>query len=137
MEFISNTAEEKKEILAAIGAKDFGELIANIPKKGLYSPAKGALLGNGLTEMEVVSHLEALSKKNKTALDLPSFLGAGAYHHFIPAVVNAMISRGEFLTAYTPYQPEASQGTLQAAFEFQTLVAELYGMDVANASLYA
>lgn len=136
MQFISNTEKEKEEILAAIGVKKFSELVANLPPSTLFSPASEGLLKNGLSEMETLAHLKSLSSKNQTVENWAAFLGAGAYHHFIPSAVNALISRGEFLTAYTPYQPEASQGTLQATFEFQTMIAELYGMDMANASLY-
>ena len=136
MQFVANTAQEKKELLSAIGVRRFEDLIPNIPRQGLFAPAKDGVLRNGLSEMEVTAHLQALAAKNRTVDQFASFLGAGAYHHFIPAAVNALITRGEFLTAYTPYQPEASQGTLQATFEFQSMVAGLYGMDVANASLY-
>ena len=129
MQFVSNTAQEKKELLSAIGVRRFEDLIPNIPKQGLFAPAKDGILKNGLSEMEVLAHLQTLAAKNKTVEQFASFLGAGAYHHFIPAAVNALITRGEF-------QPEASQGTLQATFEFQSMVAGLYGMDVANASLY-
>ncbi|OGR96984.1 MAG: glycine dehydrogenase (aminomethyl-transferring) [Elusimicrobia bacterium RIFCSPLOWO2_01_FULL_64_13] len=136
MPYVANTREEKEAILSAVGKKSFSELIANIPKKGLFFLPENSFLRGGLSEMEALSRLEKLSEKNRTVRQGPSFLGAGAYHHFIPAAVGALIGRGEFLTAYTPYQPEASQGTLQATFEFQTMIAELYGMDVANASLY-
>lgn len=136
MQFIANTPQERKEILSEIGVQKFEDLIKNIPASTLFSPSEKKVLKDGLSEMEVQKHLSALSHKNHPAGKLACFLGAGSYHHFIPAVVPALISRGEFLTAYTPYQPEASQGTLQATFEFQTLIAELYGMDVANASLY-
>lgn len=136
MQFISNSEQEKKEILSAIGVKNFEELISNIPPGSFFSPSSAGGLKNGLSEMEVLSQLNSLASKNQTVEELISFLGAGTYHHFIPSAVNALISRGEFLTAYTPYQPEASQGTLQSAFEFQSMICELYGMDVANASLY-
>jgi glycine dehydrogenase subunit 1 len=136
MQFVPTTEKEKQELLSAIGVRRFEDLIPNIPKQGLFAPAKGGMLKNGLSEMEVQAHLQTLAGKNKTVEQYASFLGAGAYHHFIPAAVGALITRGEFLTAYTPYQPEASQGTLQATFEFQSMVAGLYGMDVANASLY-
>jgi len=136
MDFVSNTTQEKKEILSALGKKNFSELIKNLPEETLYQLKDKSLPLAGMTEMEVVIHLQNLASKNKTTEHLANFLGGGCYNHFIPTVVGAMISRGEFLTAYTPYQPEASQGTLQATFEFQTMIAELYGMDVANASLY-
>lgn len=136
MQFIANTRQERKEILSEIGISKFEDLIKNIPPKALFSPLGKNVLKDGLSELEVQDHLSALSDKNRPAGKAACFLGAGAYRHFIPAVVPALISRGEFLTAYTPYQPEASQGTLQATFEFQTLISGLYGMDVANASLY-
>ena len=90
----------------------------------------------GVSEQEVLKELTALAGKNTTAADAAWFLGGGVYNHYIPSVVNSIISRGEFFTAYTPYQPEVSQGSLQAIFEFQTMVAELYGMEVVNASHY-
>ncbi len=136
MAFTANTEKEKSELLREIGVHRFEDLISNIPQNALFTPAKNGILRDGLSEMEVQETLEKLAGKNKTVQQSPSFLGAGAYNHFVPAAVGAIISRGEFLTAYTPYQPEASQGTLQATFEFQTMVAEIYGMDVANASLY-
>ena len=136
MQFTANTEKEKSEILREIGVHRFEDLISNIPQNSLFTHHKDGILKNGLSEMEVQEALEKLASKNKTVNQSPSFLGAGAYNHFIPAAVGAIISRGEFLTAYTPYQPEASQGTLQATFEFQTMIAEIYGMDVANASLY-
>ncbi|MBI1979299.1 MAG: aminomethyl-transferring glycine dehydrogenase subunit GcvPA, partial [Elusimicrobia bacterium] len=136
MQFISNTSQEKKEILETIGVNRLEDLFANIPRDSLFSPKINGVLRKGISEMEVSRELQSLADKNRTVAQIPSFLGAGAYHHFVPAAVPALISRGEFLTAYTPYQPEASQGTLQATFEFQTMISELYGMDVANASLY-
>ncbi|MBI2915695.1 MAG: aminomethyl-transferring glycine dehydrogenase subunit GcvPA [Elusimicrobia bacterium] len=136
MQFISNTSQEKKEILETIGVNRLEDLFANIPRDSLFSPKINGVLKKGISEMEVSRELQSLADKNRTVAQIPSFLGAGAYHHFVPAAVPALISRGEFLTAYTPYQPEASQGTLQATFEFQTMISELYGMDVANASLY-
>lgn len=136
MQFISNTKEEREDILRALRAQSFRHLIANIPEKALLHPSSNPELKEGKSEMEVLSHLESLSGRNTSLAQMPSFLGAGAYHHFIPSAVQSLISRGEFLTAYTPYQAEASQGTLQATFEFQTMIADLYGMDLANASLY-
>ncbi len=135
MQFTPNTLQEKKAILTQIGLKSSADLFSNIPSSAFYKNKNG-VLKNGLSEMEVLIELQSLSDKNHPANGRPFFLGAGSYRHFIPSAVNAIISRGEFLTAYTPYQPEASQGTLQATFEFQTMIAELYGMDVANASLY-
>src|SRR3989338_94986 len=136
MKFTANTEQEKKEMLSSIGVAGVEELFKNIPSNALFSPKKEGILKKGISEMEVLAHLKNLSSKNLTVADHTGFLGAGSYFHFISAVVPALISRGEFLTAYTPYQPEASQGTLQATFEFQTMIADLYGMNIANASLY-
>ncbi|MCB4756889.1 MAG: aminomethyl-transferring glycine dehydrogenase subunit GcvPA [Elusimicrobia bacterium] len=127
--FPTSTQDEQK-LLAGIGVSSFESLLLRLPTRHL-NPGLG--LPKGLSELEVTKELEGLAGKNGKPL---SFLGAGAYDHFIPAAVSSLVSRGEFLTAYTPYQPEASQGTLQTIFEFQSLVAELYGMEVANASLY-
>jgi len=121
-------------MLSKIGVKDVGELFEQIPeslrlKKPLNLPAP-------LSEMELMAEMEKLAKECEIATNKTSFLGGGINRHYIPAVIPALISRGEFLTAYTPYQPEASQGTLQALYEFQTYIAMLSGMDVVNASLY-
>lgn len=131
--FIPHTNQEKEAMLASIGVKRLEDLFTAVPKKNRFPKLN---LPAGLTEMEVLEELKDLSTYNETAADLISFLGAGAYRHYIPAAVDAMISRGEFFSAYTPYQPEISQGTLQAIFEFQTLVANLTGMEVSNASHY-
>lgn len=128
--FHPNSATDEKELLEFIGVNKFEDLLKSIPKKHL-NPGLG--LPNTLSEMERSQWLQTLANKNIQPLN---FMGAGAYDHFIPAVVPAITFRGEFATAYTPYQPEASQGTLQTIFEFQSLVAEIYGMDIANASLY-
>lgn len=130
MAFHPNAAQDESDLLKAAGIAAFEELLPRLPKKHL-NPGLG--LPNGLSEMELARHTQALADKNVHPL---GFLGAGAYDHFVPAVVGTLTSRGEFATAYTPYQPEASQGTLQTIFEFQSMVAEIYGMDVANASLY-
>lgn len=128
--FHPNSPTDEASLLDAIGVSSFDELIKSLPKKHL-NPGLG--LPKGMAEIDLTRHLTDMSLKNAQPL---SFLGGGAYDHFISSVVPALISRGEFATAYTPYQPEASQGTLQTIFEFQSLVAEIYGMDVANASLY-
>ncbi len=128
--FIPNTKEDQQAMLAKIGAKDVKELLAQIPEKFLY-PALD--LPKALTEAELTAHVHALAAKNKP---LKNFIGAGMYEHFIPAAVPALSSRGEFLTAYTPYQAEASQGTLQTIYEFQSCMCALLNMDVATASHY-
>jgi len=132
MQYISHTPEQVQEMLTTIGISSVRELFKDIPET---LQIKGELnLPESCSEIEVTKVLTALAKKNKT--DMLSFAGAGAYNHFIPTVVNHLILRGEFFTAYTPYQPEISQGTLQAIFEFQTMIANLTGMQVANASMY-
>ena len=128
--FIPNTQEDQQAMLAKTGAKDIQELLAQIPENLRY-PALN--LPKALTEAELTAHLRALAAKNKP---LKNFIGAGMYEHFIPAAVTALSSRGEFLTAYTPYQAEASQGTLQTIYEFQSCMCALTGMDVATASHY-
>lgn len=128
--FQPNSPIDEQKLLDAIGVSSFDDLIRRLPKKHL-NPGLG--LRNEMSEMDISRTLTDLSNKNGQPL---SFLGGGSYDHYIPAVVGALSSRGEFATAYTPYQPEASQGTLQTIFEFQSLVAEIYGMDIANASLY-
>lgn len=128
--FISNTEEEKKEMLKEIGVKDFSELIRQIPQKFITSNFN---LPPSLNEMEAYNRMKELSRKNKI---IKSFVGAGAYERYIPAVIKHIAQRAEFLTAYTPYQAEASQGTLQAIYEFQSITSELFGMDFSNASMY-
>src|SRR5262249_2163140 len=120
-------------MLHVIGAGSLDDLTAHVPA-GLRSHA-AVDLGPGLTEPELRARFAALAARNGRD-DLAVFLGAGSYPHFVPAVVNQILLRSEFATAYTPYQPEVSQGTLQAIFEFQTFVATLLGLDVANASMY-
>jgi glycine dehydrogenase subunit 1 len=132
MDFVSNKKLQLDAMLAEIGVKSFNELIADIPSDILYDkPSED----DGLSEFEGMKFMETLSHKNSFP-HYSSYLGAGAYEHHVPAVVSAICSRGEFLTAYTPYQPEVSQGMLQAIFEYQSSVCALTGMDVANASLY-
>jgi len=122
-------------MLATIGAASIDELFVDVPEEArLDGPIHG--LPMHASEMAVERHMRARSKKNLTAADAPFFLGAGAYRHHVPASVDHIIQRGEFLTAYTPYQPEIAQGTLQMLFEFQSQVARLYGCAVANASMY-
>jgi len=133
MNYISLSDKDKKEMLDKIGISTVDELFDSVPeniklKRLLNVPT-------ALSEHELVDKLKEIAEKNKNA-GLLSFLGAGAYQHYIPAVVDYLSSRGEFVSPYTPYQPEVSQGTLQVIFEFQTLICQLTGMDIANASLY-
>ena len=133
MRFIPHSAADVEQMLAAVGVDSVGELFGDIPES---LRATGAIdLPPGAPEQAVRSRLEALAARNSAAQQL-SFLGAGAYPHFVPAVVDNVLQRAEFYSAYTPYQPEVSQGTLQAIFEFQTLVAMLFDLEVANASMY-
>ncbi|OHB71946.1 MAG: glycine dehydrogenase (aminomethyl-transferring) [Planctomycetes bacterium RBG_16_41_13] len=133
MDYIPNTESDKKKMLEDMGISSLDALLGEIPE-ALRNFSLS--LPPGLSEPEVLHAIKKLSKKNKTTDDYSSFLGAGAYDHFIPSVVNHLSSRSEFYTCYTPYQPEVSQGTLQVMYEFQTLMCELTAMDVANASMY-
>ncbi|WP_370191325.1 aminomethyl-transferring glycine dehydrogenase subunit GcvPA [Qipengyuania sp.] len=135
MRYLPLTDTDRSDMLAKIGAPDIDALFADVPEKArLSGPIEG--LPMHASEMAVEKHMRRLSKKNLAAADAAFFLGAGAYRHHVPASVDHIIQRGEFLTAYTPYQPEIAQGTLQMLFEFQTQVARLYGCAVANASMY-
>jgi glycine dehydrogenase subunit 1 len=134
MAYLFNTPEDQRGMLEAIGASSLDELFASIPdamrlRRPLDLPA-------ALGEQELTRTLQRIAGNNQSTQQLVCFLGAGAYDHFIPAVVDAIASRSEFYTSYTPYQPEVSQGNLQVTFEYQTLVCQLAGLDVANASLY-
>ena len=131
--YIPNTPAEQAGMLAALGAASVEDLFADIPAAHRNPPLR---LPAPLPELELQRELASLAGRNRPLGAGPSFLGAGAYHHFIPAIVKALVTRGEFITAYTPYQAEASQGTLQVIYEFQTLVCNLYGMEVANAGMY-
>jgi glycine dehydrogenase subunit 1 len=131
--YVSTTDQERRAMLDAIGVATLDDLFRDIPPR-LYKPDLD--VPEGLSELEAWAHLRSLAEQNLDLDHHPSFLGAGAYRHFVPAVVGHLISRGEFLSSYTPYQPEVSQGTLQAIYEWQTLVCELTGLDVANASVY-
>lgn len=133
MRYIPNSPEEREEMLKIVGLNSAEELFRSIPKSVQLNRA--LKVTEPLAEPEVIAEMERLASKN-TASTKPSFLGAGAYSHFSPTVVDHLIQRSEFFTSYTPYQPEITQGTLQYIFEFQTLVAQLTGMDVANASMY-
>ena len=135
MRYLPLTDADRGEMLAKVGASSINDLFVDVPEHArLKGPIEG--LPMHASEMAVERHMRALSKKNLAAGDAPFFLGAGAYRHHVPASVDHIIQRGEFLTAYTPYQPEIAQGTLQMLFEFQTQVARLYGCAVANASMY-
>src|SRR5256885_13970017 len=135
MPYIPHTEEDRQEMLATIGAATIEELFREIPPELRVAP--GALdLPPALDESRLMSHLHEISKKNIDMAHVACFLGAGIYDRYIPATVGAVISRGEIFTAYTPYQPAASQGYPQTIYQFQSMVAELYGMDLANASMY-
>jgi glycine dehydrogenase subunit 1 len=128
------TETDKQEMLKAVGVGSVEELFADIPQSVRF---QGNLkIKEPLSEQELTKELSALAGKNRNTKDNVSFLGAGVYDHYIPSIVDHVISRSEFYTAYTPYQPEISQGELQAIFEFQTMICELTGMDVANSSMY-
>jgi glycine dehydrogenase subunit 1 len=131
MDFTPHTESERQEMYAAIGVKQFDELVKDLPlfKGNLNVPA-------GLAEGEVLRLTHELASRNQAPGKLHFFLGAGAYDHFSPAAIPALMSRGEFLTSYTPYQPEVSQGTLQTLYEFQSMICELMAMDVCNAGMY-
>jgi glycine dehydrogenase subunit 1 len=124
----------KQEMMREIGIKNIEELYADIPEK--YRLRKQLELPDALSEFEVKKHVESLLSKSKTCNDVPVFLGGGCWPHYVPAVVKEIVQRSEFLTSYTPYQPEISQGMLQALFEYQSMICELTGMDVANCSMY-
>ncbi len=132
MQFIPNSAL-KNSMLKDLKYHDIDDLFSDIPQK---IRIKNLNIPQGRTQQEVEEHLRILAQKNKSFCEMPSFFGGGMKPHYIPAIVKSVISRSEFYTAYTPYQPEASQGFLQAIFEYQSLIAELTGMDVSNASLY-
>ncbi|MFZ1083083.1 MAG: aminomethyl-transferring glycine dehydrogenase subunit GcvPA [Candidatus Kryptoniota bacterium] len=134
MPYYPNTDDDRREMLETIRVKDFNELIRDIPQE---IRLKGDLkIPPAMSELEVLKHVSALANKNVNTQESISFLGAGAYDHFIPSAVGALLSRSEFYTAYTPYQAEVSQGTLQSIYEYQTMICRLTGMDISNASLY-
>lgn len=134
MRYIPHTKKDIEEMLKSIGANNIDDLFASIPSElKLEAPLD---LPDSLSEMELVSSLKRLQKRNMDIEECAMFIGAGAYRHFTPSIVNHLISRSEFSTAYTPYQPEVSQGTLQAIFEFQSMVCMLTAMEIANASMY-
>ena len=133
MRYIPNSPEERDEMLAVVGLKTADELFRSIPANVQLN--RDLKITEPLAESEVIAAMETMAAKN-TATTKPSFLGAGVYSHFSPTIVDHLIQRSEFFTSYTPYQPEIAQGTLQYIFEFQTLVCQLTGMEVANASMY-
>ena len=134
MRYLPLTTDDRNKMLSEIGVGDIEELFKDVPNDALLKSAID--LPSHKSEMEVETSITSFAKKNKTTNIFPSFLGAGNYSHHIPASVDHLIQRGEFLTSYTPYQPEIAQGTLQALFEFQTQVSLITGMEVANASMY-
>ena len=133
MTYIPHTDADRRAMMEAIGVESIELLFHNVPDKVRFPVLD---LPDALTELEAAGELNEIASHNLTANDLPTFLGAGAYNHFIPSVVGHVLQRGEFLTAYTPYQPEVSQGTLQAIFEYQSLICALTGMEASNASHY-
>ncbi len=133
MTYIPHSPLERDEMLATIGVKSLEDLFKDVPAKHRFPQLD---LPPALTEMEAAAELQGLADANDSTRELVSFLGAGAYNHYIPSVVDHILRRGEFYTAYTPYQPEVSQGTLQAIFEYQSLMVSLTGMEVSNASHY-
>jgi glycine dehydrogenase subunit 1 len=135
MRYLPLTDTDRHAMLGVIGANTIDDLFVDVPEKARLSGPIASLPLHA-SEMAVENHFSALARKNMAAGHHPFFLGAGAYKHHVPASVDHLIQRGEFLTAYTPYQPEIAQGTLQMLFEFQTQVARLFGCDVANASMY-
>ena len=135
MRYLPLSDADRSAMLEKVGASSIDELFRDVPEEArLKGPIEG--LPMHASEMAVERQLSAMARKNMVAGEVPFFLGCGAYKHHVPASVDHLIQRGEFLTAYTPYQPEIAQGTLQVLFEFQTQVARLYGCDVANASMY-
>ncbi|HUB94772.1 MAG TPA: glycine dehydrogenase, partial [Stellaceae bacterium] len=134
MRYLPLTPSDRQEMLAAIGAASIDDLFADVPAAARRPGLVDLPLAQG--ELEVERAFSRMAAKNTPAGSVPFFIGGGVYRHHVPAAVDHLIQRGEFLTSYTPYQPEISQGTLQALFEFQTQVALLTGMEVANASMY-
>lgn len=131
--YLPHTSTDRDAMLKKIGVKTFEDLVSHIPSD---LRTKALKIRSGLSELELTQHVKELAAKNVPASAMASFLGGGSYRRFVPAVVSQVISRSEFATAYTPYQPEVSQGSLQVIYEFQTAICLLTGMDVANASMY-
>src|SRR4051812_41584245 len=132
MRYLPKSDAERESMLREIGASSIDDLFSSIPAE--YRLARDLDIPRQMGESEIVDYFKNAASQN--ANGYASFLGAGAYRHYRPVVIDALVQRGEFLTSYTPYQAEITQGTLQAIFEFQTMIAELTGMDVANASMY-
>ena len=131
--YIPSTEDDKQQMLKTIGVSSFEELLSDVPIKHLQPTLN---LKEALSEQELTEFFQLLSNNNFSSKTITSYMGGGAYNHYIPSTVKAMIQRGEFLTSYTPYQPEASQGTLQVGFEFQSMIAQLFDMEVCNAGMY-
>jgi glycine dehydrogenase subunit 1 len=134
MPYIPNTDADRKVMLDKIGVREFNDLLKAIPEKVRFKNKFN--LRDGLSEIEVLNEINEIANKNISHSDVISFIGGGSYDHYVPSVISTIISRSEFITAYTPYQAEVSQGTLQAIYEYQTMICNLTGMDVANASMY-
>ena len=132
MRYLPKSDAERAAMLREIGASSINDLFAIIPEE--YRLTRDLEIPRQMGESEIVDHFKAAAAKN--ANGYASFLGAGVYRHYRPVLIDAIVQRGEFLTSYTPYQAEITQGTLQAIFEFQTMICELTGMDIANASMY-
>ncbi len=135
MRYLPQTKKNRDEMMKAVGVSHVDELFRDVPKAAFYKDEDN-ILPKHKGELEVERIFGAFANENTAAPDGPFFLGAGAYYHHIPSTVDYIIQRSEFLTAYTPYQPEIAQGTLQMVFEFQTFIAQLTGQEVANASMY-
>jgi glycine dehydrogenase subunit 1 len=133
VKYTPHTEMDRREMLEAIGVEQIEDLFHDVPEAYRFPDLE---LPEGLSELEARRYFTRMAAKNATVAEYPCFLGAGAYYHYTPAVVPHLLFRGEIYTAYTPYQPEVAQGTLQIIYEFQTMIAELTGMDVANASMY-
>ena len=134
MPYISNTDKDRKEMLEAIGVSDFSELLKDIPEE--FKAECKINLPDGISEYEITKEMSKLAAKNLNTANMTSYLGAGSYDHYIPSITGYLASRPEFQTAYTPYQAEVSQGTLQSIYEYQTMICNLTGMHVSNASMY-
>src|SRR5947209_16970621 len=134
MDYVQFTPKHREEMLKAVGASSMDDLLRQVPDR--YRLTEPLDLPGPMDEMTLRAHLSELAGQNRPADQKVCFLGAGVYDHFIPTIVDHLAMKGEFLTAYTPYQAEASQGSLQAFFEFQTMICQLTAMDVSNASLY-